>query len=61
MAKTDRGVRIVSYTNVAGVINDQRYVGAIRAEFDTLGGGSSSCEFTELPATFDPATLGTHT
>jgi hypothetical protein len=61
VAKNERGVRIVSYTNVAGVINDQRYVGSIEAEFETVRGGSSRCEFTELPQTFNPGTLGTHT
>ncbi len=61
MAKDKRGLRVVSYTNVAGVINDQRYVGTIEAEFDTTLGGSSQCEFTELPRTFNPGTLGTHT
>lgn len=61
MAKNRREPKVVSYTNVSGVINDQRYVGVIEAEFDTNRGGSSRCDFTELPRTFNPGTLGTHT
>jgi hypothetical protein len=59
--KDDRDLQVVSLTNVAGVINDQRYAGRIEAEFDTGRGGSSRCEFTSLPDTFNPGTLGTHT
>lgn len=61
MVNDKSGRRVVSYTSVAGVINDQRYVGTIEAELDLSRGGSSRCEFTELPNTFNPATLGTHT
>ena len=61
MAASRRNASIVSRTVVDGVINDQRYVGSIEAEFHTDRGGRSTCEFSALPERFNPGTIGTHT
>lgn len=52
---------IVSNTTVHGTVNDERYEGSIRAEFNPERGGVSRCEFSALPKSFTPATLNTHT
>lgn len=61
MQKNDDGLDIVSYATIFGAINGEPYEGEVEAHFNTLVGGTSRCTFTQLPDSFSPGTIGTHT
>jgi hypothetical protein len=52
---------IMAHTVISGFVNGQPMKGKVTASVDSDRGGRSSCEFTELPTGFTPATFGTHT
>ena len=53
-------VDIVSRSAIRGSINGSPFEGSISATFNTGKGGSSTCEFGQLPPRFTPGTLSTH-
>jgi hypothetical protein len=52
---------VTARTIISGFVNGQPMKGKVVASLDTGRGGRSSCEFSHLPAGFNPATFGTHT
>jgi hypothetical protein len=52
---------VTARTTISGFVNGQPMKGKVVASLDTGRGGRSSCEFSHLPAGFNPATFGTHT
>ena len=46
-------------TRISGMVNGQVMRGNVVASLDPDRGGRSSCEFSDLPRGFTPATLGT--
>ena len=55
---TDRD--IVSRTRVKGTVNGAAVAGTVSATLNTGRGGSSTCEYPQLPGGFNPGTLNTH-
>lgn len=51
---------IVSRTQITGTVNGSPVVGEVSATLHTGRGGRSICRYSELPAGFTPATIGTH-
>jgi hypothetical protein len=51
---------IVSRTRVKGTVNGAAVAGTITSTISTGRGGTSSCEYTQLPGGFNPGTLNTH-
>ena len=58
---TIRDIDVTSKTTYSGVVNGSPMEIDVVATFNTGRGGISTCTFTKLPPTFNPATLGTHT
>ncbi len=56
-----RDIDVTSKTKYSGIINGSPMEIDVVATFNTGRGGTSTCKFTKLPPTFNPATLGTHT
>ena len=52
---------ITSRSTITGLVNGSAVEGKISATFNTGRGGSSTCEFSQLPEGFNPGTFGTHT
>ena len=52
---------VTANTTISGFVNGQRMNGKVLAVVDSDRGGRSSCEFSDLPKGFNPATFGTHT
>ena len=52
---------VTARTTISGFVNGKPLKGNVVATLETDRGGRSSCEFSHLPARFNPATLGTHT
>jgi hypothetical protein len=50
---------VTARTAISGIVNGQPIKGTVQASLDTDLGGRSSCEFSELPLGFNPATFGT--
>ena len=46
-------------TVLSGIVNGQLMRGTVEASLNTDEGGSSACDFSELPRGFTPATFGT--
>ncbi len=63
LAACGRGpsIDITSRSTISGVVNGSKVEGKILAHFNTARGGSSTCNFTQLPEGFNPGTFGTHT
>jgi hypothetical protein len=53
-------IDVTSKTSYSGIVNDDQLEIDVVATFNTARGGTSTCNFTKLPQTFNPATLGTH-
>jgi hypothetical protein len=49
---------ISARTRISGLVNGQAFQGKVSAVIDPGRGGRSSCEFSHLPTSFTPATLG---
>lgn len=54
-------IDITSRSTISGIVNGSTVEGKISATFNTSRGGTSTCEFSQLPAGFTPGTFGTHT
>lgn len=54
-------IDVTAKTTYSGVVNGGPIEIEVVATFNTGRGGNSTCRFTKLPPTFNPATLGTHT
>ena len=54
-------IEITSRSVISGLVNEEVVRGTILATFNTGIGGTSTCQFDELPQGFTPATFGTHT
>lgn len=52
---------VVSRSLITGSVNQSPVEGTIVSTIHTGQGGTSTCSFTQLPATFNPGTFGTHT
>jgi hypothetical protein len=50
---------ITARSVVSGIVNGQALKGNVLASLNTDRGGRSSCEYSELPRGFTPATFGT--
>jgi hypothetical protein len=53
-------IDIVARTTISGLVNGSAMQGTVLSLFNTGRGGSSSCAFSQLPAGFTPASIGTH-
>ena len=51
---------IVSRMRVKGTVNGAAVAGTVSASLNTGRGGSSTCEYAQLPSGFNPGTLNTH-
>lgn len=49
---------ITVHTTISGIVNGEAMKGKVVASLDTDAGGRSTCEFSELPRGFTPATFG---
>lgn len=56
-----RRIDVVSRTVISGSINASAVKGRVSATINTGRGGRSTCEFEQLPPSFTPGTLATHT
>jgi hypothetical protein len=56
--RQDPDIDITAKTTISGIVNGSAMEGKILASFNTGRGGSSSCEFSQLPAGFTPGTFG---
>ncbi len=54
-------VDVTARAIVSGFVNGEAVNGKASTVFNTGRGGRSTCEFSDLPDGFRPATLGTHT
>jgi hypothetical protein len=52
---------VAARSAISGTVNGSPFSGTVSATLNTGMGGSSSCEFTQLPMGFSPATFGTFT
>jgi hypothetical protein len=57
----NHSIDVVSRTVISGSINNDAVKGRVSATLNTGRGGSSTCEFEQLPASFTPGTFATHT
>jgi hypothetical protein len=55
---TDRD--IVSRPRVKGTVNGAAVAGTVSASLNTGRGGTSTCDYAQLPSGFNPGTLNTH-
>jgi hypothetical protein len=51
---------ISSKTTIRGIVNGSPVEGTVTAAINTGRGGSSACQFSQLPGNFNAATLSTH-
>jgi hypothetical protein len=51
---------IVSRMRVKGTVNGAAVAATVSASLNTGRGGSSTCEYAQLPSGFNPGTLNTH-
>jgi hypothetical protein len=51
---------IVSRMRVTGTVNGAAVAGTVSASLNTGRGGSSTCDYAQLPSGFNPGTLNTH-
>lgn len=51
---------IASRMRVKGTVNGIAVAGTVSASINTGRGGSSTCEYSQLPRGFNPGTLNTH-
>jgi hypothetical protein len=56
-SQPDQDIEITSRSTISGLVNGAAVEGRILATFNTALGGSSSCEFSQFPAGFNPGTL----
>jgi hypothetical protein len=49
---------IKAHTSISSVVNSHAFQGKVSAVIDPGRGGRSACEFSHLPPSFTPATLG---
>lgn len=56
-----KDLEIVSLTELTGAVNGRAVKGRVTATIHTGRGGTSTCQFSELPDRFTPGTFSTHT
>lgn len=56
-----KDIEIVSITELSGAVNGSAIEGRVTASINTARGGTSTCQFTQLPERFTPGTFSTHT
>ncbi len=56
-----RDIDVTSRSTISGTVNGSTVEGKILATFNTGRGGTSTCDFSQLPMGFTPGTFGTHT
>jgi hypothetical protein len=55
------GMEILSRTVLTGSVNSAPVQARVEATITVNQGGRTTCEFSQLPTGFNPATFGTHT
>jgi hypothetical protein len=49
---------VTARTSISGIVNGHSMKGEVVATFEPGRGGRSSCQFSQLPPSFTPATFG---
>jgi hypothetical protein len=52
---------VTARTTISGIVNGHPMKGDVVASFNPGRGGRSSCQFSQLPPRFTPATFGNQT